>query len=87
MPVTRFPRRAVSASFERPLADGDEYIVELEVEKLGNTSITYAWRVLKAELVDSDGAHTVIHVDGSGEPTPLPDALRAVLDDLVNDTA
>ncbi|MEV5411093.1 thioesterase family protein [Thermopolyspora sp. NPDC052614] len=82
-----FPRRAVAASFERSFVDGDEYEVELEVEKVGNTSITYVWRILKGEHVAVNGSHTVVHIDGSGRPTPLPDALRAVLDGLANDTA
>lgn len=85
VPADRFPRRAIRASFERPLMDGDEYVVELEVEKLGNTSIGYAWRILKGADVAAIGAHTVIHVDESGRPSPVPDALRAVLNGLVRD--
>lgn len=37
VPAARFPRRAVQAVFDRPLMEGDEYAVELEVEKLGTT--------------------------------------------------
>lgn len=87
VPPARFPRRAVRAEFERPLADGDEYVVELGVERLGKTSITYAWRVLKADQVAVTGSHTVVHVDESGRPGPVPDELRVVLKDLINDAA
>lgn len=79
MPAARFPRRAVQAVFDRPLMEGDEYAVELEVEKLGTTSITYAWRILKGADVAVRGSHTVVHTDGSGTPSPVPDALRAAL--------
>jgi acyl-CoA thioester hydrolase len=78
-PINRFPRRAVHASFERPFADGDAYEVELEVEKLGTTSITYTWKILKAGQVAVTGGHTVVHIDEAGDPSPLPDALRTAL--------
>ncbi|MER7363404.1 acyl-CoA thioesterase [Nonomuraea wenchangensis] len=87
LPVARFPRRTVRASFERPLADGAEYVVELRVEALGNTSITYRWRILDAEHVAVSGAHTVVHLDDSGKPGRVPDVLRAVLHDLMDDPA
>ncbi|GGM72310.1 hypothetical protein GCM10010106_18280 [Thermopolyspora flexuosa] len=82
--VVDLPRRAVQAVFDLPFEFGDEYVVELEVEKLGNTSITYAWRILKGEDVAVRGSYTVVHIDGSGKPTPVPDALRDVLADYVN---
>jgi acyl-CoA thioesterase FadM len=76
LPVTSFPRRAVSATYERPLVDGQEYVVELDVERLGTTSITWSWRVLTDGELAVTGSHTVVHLDGSGRPAPVPDALR-----------
>ncbi|MGO4596345.1 acyl-CoA thioesterase [Terrabacter sp. 2RAF25] len=80
VPVEAFPRRAVSASFERPLVHGDAYAVELVVTKLGRTSVTWAWRVVNEGLTAVTGSHTAVHVDPSGRPTALPDALRRRLD-------
>lgn len=82
VPVVAFPRRAVSATFERPFVDGDTYTVELEVQRLGTSSIAYAWRILDGELVAVTGSHTVVHVDEAGRPTPVPEVLRSRLNDL-----
>ncbi|MBD3926158.1 hypothetical protein IEZ26_16155 [Nocardioides cavernae] len=75
-PVHRFPRRAVGATYERPLVDGQEYVVELGVDRLGTTSLTWTWRVLTGTEVAVTGSHTVVHVDESGRPAPVPDTLR-----------
>ena len=74
--VGRFPRRATSALYEQPLVAGDPYAVELEVDRVGNTSISYAWTVTGPTGVAARGNHSVVHVDGSGVPTSIPDALR-----------
>lgn len=82
LPASSFPRRAVNATFERPLEEGDEYAVELGVERLGSTSITYTWRVLSGAEVAVTGSHTVVHVGDAGRPSPLPPPLREVLEPL-----
>ncbi len=87
MDATNFPRRSVSASFRKPLGDGDNYVVELTVGKLGNSSITYRWSVLSGSDVAVEGSHTVVHIDADGRPTSVPDALRAVLADLMEQRA
>ncbi|WP_323101306.1 thioesterase family protein [Intrasporangium sp. YIM S08009] len=78
--VEAFPRRAVSATFERPLEHGDAYVVELAVAKVGTSSITWTWRVLHDGSVAVTGAHSVVHVDPAGRPTPVPGQLRRVLE-------
>jgi acyl-CoA thioesterase FadM len=74
-----FPRRAVSASFLRPLLAGDRFDVELAVDRLCSTSIGYAWRVRCGGEVCVEGAHTVVHVDDGGRPAALPVELRESL--------
>lgn len=74
-----FPRRAVSSSYLRSLREGDEYRVDLEVERIGSTSITYGWRVLSGGAVCVEGSHTVVHLDDTGVPSPVPESLRAGL--------
>ncbi|UVS81488.1 MULTISPECIES: acyl-CoA thioesterase [Actinokineospora] len=74
-----FPRRAVSSSYRKPLRAGDVYTVDIGVDRIGSTSITYSWRVVSGGAVHAEGSHTVVHLDGSGVPTPVPDALRAAL--------
>ncbi|MDN5796421.1 MAG: hypothetical protein L0H79_11805 [Intrasporangium sp.] len=79
--IGRFPRRATSAVYEQPLAAGDEYTVELDVERVGTSSIAYAWTVSGATGVCVRGKHTVVHVDQQGMAARLPDAIRAQLGD------
>lgn len=85
--VTSFPRRAVSATFERPFVDGDEYVVELEVERLGNSSVGYAWRILSGDAAAVTGSHTVVHINEEGRPAPLPEAVRDALRPLLQEAA
>jgi len=77
--IGRFPRRAVTADYEQPLAAGDDHTVELAVERLGNSSISYRWRVIGPAGVCVTGSHTVIHVDGTGTPAAVPAPIRAAL--------
>lgn len=74
-----FPRRAVSSTYQASLRAGDAYTVDLAVGRVGSTSITYRWRVRSGGSVCVEGEHTVVHVDGQGRPTAVPDALREVL--------
>ncbi|MGW5147198.1 acyl-CoA thioesterase [Rhodococcus koreensis] len=86
VPIVRFPRRAVNATFESPFVDGDEYVVELKVDRLGNSSISYAWRIVNGDEVAATGSHTVVHLDEGGRPAPVPQAMRAILDTLIADS-
>ena len=58
----------------------DEIEVRLRVEKVGRTSVTYAWTIAKDGEAHIKGRHTVVHVDAEGRPEPLADGLRAMLD-------
>ncbi|MEU6523920.1 thioesterase family protein [Streptomyces sp. NPDC046924] len=74
--IGRFPRRSTSATYERPLTAGDAYTVNLELDRIGNSSITYTWTVTGPAGVCVRGAHAVVHVDATGRPAPVPGALR-----------
>ena len=58
----------------------DEIEIRLRVEKVGRTSVTYAWTITKDGEPHIKGRHTVVHVDGGGQPEPLADSVRAALD-------
>jgi acyl-CoA thioester hydrolase len=75
-----FPRRKAEAEYLKVLRFNDEIDVRLRVEKVGRTSVTYAWTIAKDGEAHIKGRHTVVHVDGDGHPEPLDDALRAALD-------
>jgi YbgC/YbaW family acyl-CoA thioester hydrolase len=74
-----YPRRHVEAEFLRVLRFEDEVEVRLRVERVGRTSITYAWTIERGGEVCVRGRHTVVSVDREGRPTPLADEVRAAL--------
>ncbi len=75
-----FPRRHVEADFHRVLVFDDEIEVRLHVERLGTTSVSFAWTIDRDGELCIDGRHTVVHVDADGRAAPLPDAVRAALE-------
>ena len=74
-----YPRRHVEAEFLQVLRFEDEIEVVIRVERLGRTSITYAWTIAKGGDVHVTGRHTVVNVDVSGQTEPLSDRVRAAL--------
>jgi YbgC/YbaW family acyl-CoA thioester hydrolase len=74
-----FPRRHVEADYLKVLVFEDEVEVRLRVERVGSTSITYRWDLVKDAELYVSGSHTVVHVDQQGRPAQLPDQLRARL--------
>ena len=42
--------------------------------------MTYAWTIAKDGEAHIKGRHTVVQVGAEGQPEPLSDALRALLD-------
>jgi acyl-CoA thioester hydrolase len=71
-----YPRRHVEAEYRAVLAFEDEIEVRIRPEQLGTTSITWRWEIERAGEPCVTGRHTVVHVDGTGKPTPLPAAVR-----------
>jgi YbgC/YbaW family acyl-CoA thioester hydrolase len=74
-----YPRRRVEADYLRVLVFDDEVEVRLAVERVGRTSITYAWTITRDGEVCVEGRHTAVHVDAEGRPAELPSELRARL--------
>jgi acyl-CoA thioester hydrolase len=71
-----FPRRHVEATYHRPLRFADEFDLVLSAERVGRTSVTYAWQAIRNGQVCVEGRTVTVHVDGEGTPTPLPHQLR-----------
>ncbi len=76
-----FPRRHVEADYLKVLVFEDEVEVRLRVDRVGSTSITYGWDLVKDAEPYVSGSHTIVHVDEQGRPAQLPDQLRARLSD------
>ena len=70
----------VEAEYLKVLRFDDEIEVRLRVDKVGRTSVTYAWTIAKDGDAHIKGRHTVVQVGSEGQPEPLSDALRALLD-------
>lgn len=77
--LERFPRRAVEAEYLAVLRFGDELEVELRPERLGETSVTYAWEIRRDGETCVRGRHTVVHVGEDGRPAALDPGDRAKL--------
>jgi acyl-CoA thioester hydrolase len=75
-----YPRRKVEAEYLKVLRFEDEIEIRLRVENVGRTSVTYAWAITKDGETHIKGRHTVVHVDGEGQPEPLAERVRAALD-------
>src|SRR3954467_15695765 len=59
---------------------GDQLGVEVTVDRIGSTSLTLAFRVLRdgEPIATAKTVYVVVGIDGSGK-RPVPDELRAVL--------
>ena len=74
-----YPRRHVEAEFHKVLRFEDEVEVHLRVERVGRSSVTYAWTIEKDGEAYVSGRHTVVNVGRDGRPEPLADDVRAAL--------
>jgi acyl-CoA thioesterase FadM len=74
-----YPRRRVEAEYLVVLRFEDEIELKLVPERVGETSITWAWTVERDGATCVTGRHTVVHVDGEGRAAPLPAPVRAAL--------
>jgi acyl-CoA thioesterase FadM len=75
-----YPRRAVEAEYLAVLRFDDEFEVELGVERVGTSSITYCWEIRRPNgEVCIRGRHTAVHVDPDGRPSPLSPQVRSAL--------
>jgi acyl-CoA thioesterase FadM len=75
-----YPRRKVEAEFLRVLRFEDEIETRLRVERVGTTSVTYAWEIRRDGEPFVVGRHTVVHVDADGRPEALPEEIRRSLE-------
>lgn len=85
-----FPAVRAEAEYQAPLRFGDTAEVELTVERLGKSSITFHYKVWRAaepghERVQSaEGKVVCAVVDLSAfKSRPVPDSIRDLLSDLV----
>jgi len=72
---------AVQANYRRPLTWPGEIVVQLFCERLGNSSVTIAHRIVDARdasVLHMDGNVVMVWIDpATGKSTALPEAIRA----------
>jgi acyl-CoA thioesterase FadM len=74
-----YPRRKVEAEFLQVLVFEDEIEVRICPERLGETSITWAFEITRDGELCVRGTLVVVHVDKRGRPAPLTEQERAAL--------
>jgi YbgC/YbaW family acyl-CoA thioester hydrolase len=74
-----YPRRKVEAEFLQVLVFEDEIEVRIRPERLGQTSITWAFEITRDGEACVRGTLVVVHVDAEGRPAPLTEKERAAL--------
>ncbi len=80
-----YPRRRVEADFHRVLTFEDEIDVRIRPERVGRTSITWVWEIVRDGGICVAGRHTVVHVDRGGRPDPLPSLVRERLEKMLEE--
>jgi acyl-CoA thioesterase FadM len=74
-----YPRRKVEAEFLQVLVFEDEIEVRIRPERLGETSITWAFEITRDGEPCVRGTLVVVHVDDQGRPAPLTEKERTAL--------
>lgn len=72
-----YPRRRVEAEFLKVLVFEDEIDIRIRPERLGQTSITWAFEISRGGELCVRGSMVVVHVDREGRPVPLTEEERA----------
>ena len=57
----------------------DEIDVRIWPDEVGRTSITWRFEITRGGELCVDGRMVVVHVDGEGRASPLPEAVRGAL--------
>lgn len=68
---------AAEVAYERPLRYGETCEVEVEVERVGNTSVSFRFRLFGNGEPKSSGKIVYVFVDREGRKVPVPAKLKA----------
>jgi YbgC/YbaW family acyl-CoA thioester hydrolase len=75
-----WPRVNVHCDFSKPLQFGDRIEVHIDVDQIGNSSVTWKFELInQAGECSAKGGMTTVRVDQNGVSQPLSDAERAGL--------
>jgi len=74
-----WPRVHVECDYKKPLRAGDRLVVLLALEKLGGSSLHWAFEVWKADELAATGKMVTVRVDATGKPREIDASLRKIL--------
>ncbi len=76
-----WPRVNVSCDFLRPLLFGDEVETRLTIQRIGASSITWAFEIahIASGETSARGSMSTVLVDATGKPRTISDEQRAAL--------
>ncbi len=81
-----FPTVEIQSSFKAPLIYGDVAVVELEVARIGNSSIVFRYRIRRKRDVvlcfTADITKVMINLD-TQQAQPISDSFRAIFDNYL----
>ena len=72
---------SLSLEFHAPLTGTGPVTVSLWVPEVGETSCTFAYEISRDGHQVADGETTLVTLDETGEPTPLPDRVRTAIEE------
>ena len=76
-----FPIVHVEADFKNPVRYGDVFDVNITVTKLGNSSVTFGFRVFKGQQLCGTASITHVTIDMKQfKPVGIPSQLRALFE-------
>ena len=75
----RIPRVHIEVDYRTVLRFRDEVDVDLRIEEVGRSSVTYRFEVRRGDDLAAEGAFTMVHVDPEGRARPWSDHHRELL--------
>ena len=68
-------------NYRHPATYGDTLIIDCQVEEIGHTSVRFGYRIVEQRTAKEvlQATTTVVAVDASGRPTPIPQEVQEAL--------
>ena len=74
-----FPKVHVDCDYRSPLHFGDDAEIQMQLEKVGERSLTWKFTVRVAEQISAEGALVTVYVSKLGKSETIPSTYRAIL--------
>jgi len=74
-----FPKVHVDCDYRSPLRFGDDVEIQMNLEKIGEKSLTWRFTLRVAGLYSAEGSLVTVYVSKLGEAETLPTAYRDAL--------